>query len=131
MISGENSKRVAERIAADPDAPLVISIELVRGETYIVDVNFFEYGYEEFSIRTLQRIASNYFISRLCEKIVYSDTNKRINTEDIITLVSWAKEQTIVYMLGFSKNTNNEEKVNKIIRISVDCPKSKNIDLEF
>lgn len=91
--------------------------------------DLYDIGYDEFAMRTLQRISANFFLCKLIELIVYS--TGRIHSEDITRLINSSREAMVVYMMGFSKNTCSEERIAQFVRITIEQPKNKQLELEF
>lgn len=69
------------------------------------------------------------FIKMFIEKTVFSPI--AIKNEDITNLAMAAKELTIFYMMRFSKETSNEEKLRGIFIVQNHPAKMKTIKFEF
>jgi hypothetical protein len=90
IISGDKVQLLTEKLLSFYDElPLIVTIEHQRRLVSEQSMDLFDIGYDEFSLRTLQRIASNFFICKLVEAIVYS--SGRIRSEDITRLIGCSK----------------------------------------
>ena len=87
-----------------------------KSEYYNTEMdNLYEMGYCMFSLKSLQRIAIYYFIKAFIEKLVFSP--KKSNQEDIVLYAVSARENTLVYMMGFSVETSNKEKLGNVFTV--------------
>lgn len=118
ILSGDRVQLLTERIVAThSEYPLIVTVEHQPRKLTQQTSDPFDIGFDEYSLRTLQRICSNFFICKLVESLVYSP--ERVRGDSIIGLVASSKQVMVIYMMGFSKNTCSQDCVNQFVKISV------------